>query len=253
MTNIIILGSGRSGTSMLAGMFAGCGFFMGDRLWPANESNPTGFFEDEEVNRINEDILSTMLPRRWPGPLAMLTRDRLGDMQRWLSEVPVGARVPEDPGIARRISRIVARAPFCLKDPRFSYTLPAWRPWLRDTRFLVVFRDPATTVSSILKECRVAPYLHDLRMDSGRAFRGWTTMYRHILELHRHAGEWGWFHYDQLQTPDGMDRLESFCGVRVDRGFARDDLRRSRPTDSTSAPAMAVYGQLLQLAGWHPR
>lgn len=238
---------------MLAGMFAGSGFFMGDRLWPASESNPAGFFEDQEVNGINEDILASMLPRRWRGPLGILTRHRPGRLQRWLAEVPLGARVQADPGTSERISRIVARAPFCLKDPRFSYTLPAWRPWLRDTRFLVVFRDPGATVNSILTECTNARYLRDLRMSGRRAYRVWTTMYRHILELHRHAGEWAWFHYDQLRTREGVDRLESFCGVRVDRGFVRDDLRRSRPTGSVPAPTTAVYGQLLELAGWRPR
>jgi len=44
MKNCIILGSGRSGTSMVAGTLAKSGYFMGDNLYPARESNPKGFF-----------------------------------------------------------------------------------------------------------------------------------------------------------------------------------------------------------------
>ena len=64
MKNVIILGSGRSGTSMVAGTLAKAGYYMGEQLLPANKANPKGFFEDIEVNAINEDILSSVAPRR---------------------------------------------------------------------------------------------------------------------------------------------------------------------------------------------
>ena len=221
---------------------------MGSRLWPANDSNPTGFFEDEEVNGINEDILSQVVSARRRGLLGWMTRHRPGYLQRWLSEVEVGSAIPADGAIGRRIGAVVSHEPYCLKDPRFCYTLPAWRPWLRDAKFLVVFRHPATTVNSVLLECRTARYLRNLRMRRGRAFRIWTLMYRHILETHRRSGEWAWFHYDQLRTPEGADRLERFCGFPVDRGFARAELRRSLPSGAVPADALAVYDQLRELA-----
>ena len=49
----LILGSGRSGTSMLAGTLSAAGYYIGDCLIEANEANPKGFFEDYEVNAIN--------------------------------------------------------------------------------------------------------------------------------------------------------------------------------------------------------
>lgn len=248
MPNIIVLGCGRSGTSMLAGILSKSGHFMGDRLWPANISNPTGYFEDAEVNQINEDLLDKVVPPRWRGPLRRFTRHRPGNGQRWLAQVPVGRRIRSDPGLDRRIAAIVARRPFCLKDPRFSYTLPAWRDRLEEVRFIVVFRDPDTTANSILTECRTARYLHDLHMNRERAFRVWTLMYLHILEVHAHSGEWGWFHYDQLRTPQGLDRLEAFCGVAIDRSFPREELKRSRPSGEVPPDAARVYAELRERA-----
>ena len=48
MKNIFITGSGRRGTSMLAGLFSQAGYFFGDKLYPPREANPKGFFERPE-------------------------------------------------------------------------------------------------------------------------------------------------------------------------------------------------------------
>ncbi|RME58681.1 sulfotransferase family protein, partial [Candidatus Parcubacteria bacterium] len=64
MRNVLILGSGRSGTSMVAGTLAKAGYFMGTQFVPPRESNPKGFFEDHEINDINEAILKKVVPHR---------------------------------------------------------------------------------------------------------------------------------------------------------------------------------------------
>jgi hypothetical protein len=56
--NVLILGSGRSGTSMVAGTLAGAGWFVGARPYAPRSSNPKGFFESPDVNGVNELILS---------------------------------------------------------------------------------------------------------------------------------------------------------------------------------------------------
>ena len=57
MNNCLILGFGRSGTSLLGGLLHHSGYFSGNHLHPARESNPKGFYEDVVINRINEHIL----------------------------------------------------------------------------------------------------------------------------------------------------------------------------------------------------
>ncbi len=58
---MIVLGCGRSGTSLVAGLLASAGYFMGPRLHPPREANPTGFFEGEVVKDVNEALLDPLV------------------------------------------------------------------------------------------------------------------------------------------------------------------------------------------------
>jgi hypothetical protein len=236
--NCLILGSGRSGTSMLAGSLRLADYYMGAHLIPADESNPKGYFEDDEINAINEALLAPLTPD--------LSQPSYG--WRWLASVPVGTGIACPLDIAGRIKAQTARSPFCFKDPRFCYTLPAWRPYVSDTVFLCVFREPDRTAQSILKECREADYLHGLPMDFNGAVAVWTLMYRHILEVHRHVGEWLFFHYDQLFTEAALCRLEAALRVKTDRRFPDAKLKRTPAVGIVGAEAAQVYEKLTELA-----
>jgi len=248
MRNCFILGSGRSGTSMVAGTLSKAGYFMGDNLYPGRQSNPKGFFEDQEINEINEALLAQVLPER-PRLLGRwFFRDRPISGQRWLAHVPVGTSISCCHETARRMQGMTGREPYCFKDPRFSYTLPAWRPFLKNTVFVSVFRDPASTVLSILKECRDAAYLHNLSITFSQALQVWTLMYRHILEIHRHEGAWLFLHYNQVLSGKGLVRLDAFTDASLDRSFPEDPLRRSFSDSSVPEETWRVYQQLCELA-----
>jgi hypothetical protein len=240
MRNCLILGSGRSGTSLLAGVLARAGYYMGEHLIPSDDANPKGYFEDDEVNAINEALLAPVTPAH--------SRPAYG--WRWLAAVPLGTAIPCPADLAARIAAQTARSPFCLKDPRFCYTLPAWRPFLPDTVFLCVFREPSRTAQSILKECRSADYLAGLPMDFAGAVEVWTLMYRHILKVHRHAGDWLFFHYDQLLEDGPLAKLDGALGVLADRQFPDPRLKRSAAEGEVGGPALEVYSQLCELAGY---
>ncbi len=62
--NCLILGSGRSGASMVAGSLSQSGYFMGDNQFGSKQGNPKGLFEDEEIDGINEALLSQVVPKR---------------------------------------------------------------------------------------------------------------------------------------------------------------------------------------------
>jgi hypothetical protein len=240
MRNCLILGSGRSGTSLLAGILSQAGYYMGEHLIPPDDANPKGYFEDDEVNAINEALLAPLTPAR--------CRPAYG--WRWLAAVPLGTHIPCPADLAKRIAAQTARSPFCLKDPRFSYTLAAWYPYLPDTMFLCVFREPTRTAQSILKECRSADYLAGLPMDFDGALAVWTLMYRHILEVYRHVGDWLFFHYDQLFEEQSLGKLESRLGVSAHRQFSDPLLRRSTAVGDVETPVLEVYEQLCELAGF---
>src|SRR5579863_8947248 len=164
----LILGSGRSGTSMAAGILARAGYFMGEELWPADIGNPKGYFEDREVNKINDELIAPAAPKKPPGTLRKFF---LGDIpmlrhyQHWVAVLRPGARIACPAAMSDRIAAVTARHPFCFKDPRFSYTLKLWRPYIGDALLLCVFRDPSVTASSVVRECKRAHHMQGAEID----------------------------------------------------------------------------------------
>lgn len=235
--SVLVLGAGRSGTSMLAGTLAKAGWFVGDRPYPGRDSNPRGFFETAEINGINEELMALCLPD-----------EGLGRMQRWLTAADrcVPPEVP--PALAERMRRLAQRRPFAFKDPRFAYTLPAWRSVLGEVPCLCVFREPAVTAESIMRECASQEYLSGVPMDFDRALAIWSATYRRILEHRRAGGEWLFVHYDQLLTPQGLDRLEAFVGAPVCREFPDAALKRTSSDRRISEEASSLYRKLCRLA-----
>ena len=226
---------------------------MGDNLYAPRDSNPKGFFEDPEINSINESILAaTVGPRVRLWNIEMFkSRPLLG--HRWIARVKLHPRLISNPGIEGRIKRIVCRSPYCIKDPRFSYTLPVWRPFLTNHVFLCIFREPEATAASMVKE------VSDVRRDQGilnyisyrQAISVWACMYGNILEIHRHEGNWLFVHYNQILKGESLDKIENFTGASIDRSFPDFRFRRSmilRPTRQKTIRHM--YFTLCALAGY---
>jgi hypothetical protein len=248
MQNVIILGSGRSGTSMVAGTLSKGGYHMGDNLLPANESNPKGFFEDIKINEINEAILAQIVSKRPPVLGRWFFRHRPLPWQRWLACVPLNKKLKSTHDIDQRIKLAIYKTPFCFKDPRFSYTLPIWRPFLENTVFICVFRHPTATATSILKECKDDVRLHSLAMNLQRALEVWTLMYKHIIEIHRKTGKWLFLHYNQVLKPEGMDKIASFTCAKIDRSFPEESLLRVRSNNAIPSEVQNVYDTLCKLS-----
>ena len=244
MRDLLILGSGRSGTSMVAGSMARAGYFLGERLYLPRTSNPKGFFEAPEVNGCNEALLAPMLE---PVPA-------FGPGQRWLGVPSEGAEPRASTEVVRRIEQLVARSPWCFKDPRFSFTLPAWRPFLHrpgrpEPGLVCVFRDPRATIRSLLVECRSAHYLRNVEIDEEHARRLWLATYRTILERHAGEGDWLFVHYDQMLGPDGRQRIAAFSGAELDGEFPDPALRSHEPDGALDDECREVYEELCARAG----
>jgi hypothetical protein len=250
--NCLILGSGRSGTSMAAGILARAGYFMGGELWPADIGNPKGYFEDREVNTINDDLIAPVAPKTPPSGLRKLLLGDipiLGHYQHWVAVLRPRVMVPCPPAMSERIAAVTARQPFCFKDPRFSYTLPAWRPYIGDALLLCVFRDPSVTASSIVRECKRADHMRGTVVDERWALKVWEAMYRYILDVHYpQGGDWLFLHYHQLLDHSKDAELERRLGVVIDRDFAVAELNRSRPSAAVPRRMARLYERLCALA-----
>lgn len=257
MRNCLIMGSGRSGTSMVAGTLRRTGYFMGDHLYEPRRSNPKGFYEDVEVNAINEAILSSVTPwvppRFRPRRLYTLVRRSLfsgkpSDGERWLARVSPDAVLHPTPEIDSRIQRLIQNKAYCFKDPRFCYTLPLWRPWLEETRFVCVFRDPSISAASMVQELRAVPKLAPLELTYADCLEVWRLMYSHVLDIHCHQGEWLFLHYNQVLDGTALDRLGAFLDVTPDRTFPDPSLQRTQTDSQVSEPIYWIYKRLCDQA-----
>lgn len=248
-----MLGAGRSGTSLLAGLFGNSCYFAGDNLWPVTKANPAGYFEDAEINSINEDLLDKVVPWRPRGIIGAalpILRSRTRWSQRWLATVPEGTEIRSTHTLNRRIKAQTDRRPYLFKDPRFCHTLAAWGPYLaKDTVFLCVFREPQFTVNSIIKIVRDERYLRDLRVTEDRAYLYWEAMYRGALyQRQLVGGEWIFVHYDELLTQRAIPFLEDHLGVSANLAIIRPGLNRSTVEASVGESADSLCRTLLELA-----
>jgi hypothetical protein len=251
MRNCLILGAGRSGTSMLAGMLHGSGYFLGPALLEATAANPKGYFESQEINTLNDELIASVVPVRPRKPRGFLYPWRLPGGLLWLADLDADVAINPTADQMARIRRLVAKEPFCFKDPRFCYTLGAWRGALDDVVFLCVFREPGRTAVSMKRNIRHEPY-RGFYLTKSRALRVWTSMYRHILETHSQQGQWLFVHYDQILDGSAIARIERAVATPIDAQFVDRRLKRSRD-DPGELPQLTlqVYRRLCDLAAAH--
>ena len=236
----VVVGCGRSGTSLAAGLLARAGYCVGRRLLEPDPGNPRGHFEDREVNRLNEELLA---PYAAHAARAGYSRP-LRRGERWLAALPPDVAVGPRPELRDPIAAAVPASPFCLKDPRFCYTLAAWRGALGDPLYTCVFRHPLATARSIARDVRYG----DLVVDLAAALAVWRSTYAQVLGRHARQGDWLFVHYDQLLDGSGVRRLGERLGLALDPAFAERSLSRSSAEGAVPAALAAVYADLCAAA-----
>lgn len=139
---VVVAGSGRSGTSSVAGVLKIAGLHIPPPEVPGNRSNPRGFFEprwavDFQTRLLRQAGASLTDARPVAAELAEATADG-DDVRRELGEW---------------LSEHLATSPRLLvKDPRNSWFLPMWRRAVAEAgaevSFLTMLRHPAEVVGS---------------------------------------------------------------------------------------------------------
>jgi tetratricopeptide (TPR) repeat protein len=241
----LILGAGRSGTSMLSGCLYNAGYFMGDNLYSPNYSNPKGFFENAVINGVNEEII---LETRRKNDSKIFTHQPLERGQMWLEVFKEGVKIYASRATEEKISKLLSHEGFCYKDPRFSYTLPIWMKYLKNMRFMVIFREPILTINSTIKECKQRKYLQSVVMNNKRALEIWLAMYRGILKLSKGNENWMFVHYNQLFKKEKLTEIEQFLQTEIDKDFPDPNLKRSKPEGVIFADADILYRELCDRA-----
>jgi len=216
---------------------------MGDSLLKARDANPMGFFEDAKVNQINERILlssATGSPQKTKPYL-------LSPGRNWLARIPINTRLEPHTDELENIAATTQNGPFCLKDPRFCYTLAAWRQSAGRHKCICVIRNPASVVTSILKECQTAKYLQGVALTSTDALELWSLMYRHVLLHHSRTGDWLFVSYETLFVSGTFDRIENFAEVSINRSLPDMKYQRSKPSITLNRHTKSLYDELMAL------
>lgn len=225
----VVLGSPRSGTSMVAGIIADASYNVAADLLEPTEANPKGFFESRAVQRINEDLLGQHVPISLRRFGRLLTPRRMRRGQLWLARVEPGVRFQVSHALHRRMVDCVPPPPYAMKDPRFCFTLPAWLPALGEPACVVIFRHPAETVASIRREVRRAAYLTNLPVDTVWAAEVWERSYRNVVALETEVElRFCYVHYEQILRGSGLETLADFLGAGLTATFVDSRLHRSR-------------------------
>ncbi len=142
---VVILGMHRSGTSLVTKSMELLGYSLGDNLMPAGTDNPTGFWEDLDVVRLNETLLaygaaSWDLPPRSP------------------VHFPAEYEAAADQLLADKFANTSKLA---LKDPRLCLLLPFWSARFAanqiDARYIFVHRNPLSVAGSLQRRNDMVP------------------------------------------------------------------------------------------------
>jgi O-antigen biosynthesis protein len=140
---IFVLGMHRSGTSAVTRGLKALGVDLGDNLMPpVPNNNETGFWEDLDLNSLNEEILALM-GSSWSSP-RLIEPDALTGQQ--LSSLRLSA--------IDLLNRKVGKSDrFGIKNPRMCRTLPFWQQVMGhcdfDDQYIITVRNPLSVARSL--------------------------------------------------------------------------------------------------------
>ena len=157
---LIMLAMHRSGSSCLAGMLQGSGFYAGE-VFQWNEDNRKGNQEDLRIIEMNDLVLQSS-GGSWSNPPDALT---------WTAE----AQRRRDELL---LEFYASPSPWMFKDPRTLLTLPFWLQAVEAPRRLGIFRNPLSVAESLATRNGLA-----LR----KGLQIWATYNRALLIEHARA------------------------------------------------------------------
>ncbi len=139
---VVVLGSGRSGTSLLMQVLAALGVRLSPTMIEARQDNPQGFQEDAPIVKAQADLLRSLgawpfhpLPRKWRAdPATERTR-----------------------AVLRKIlmDRLKPGGLWGFKDPRTAAFLPLWQDLFNEMdltpKYILALREPGSIIRSFMQ------------------------------------------------------------------------------------------------------
>lgn len=143
---ILIVGSGRSGTSMLTEILSKAGCYLGEELIEANQFNERGYFENRRFVKFHRDVLARLNRAEVPGSATPPSSDWEKVQMPFLAALE---SLLKD-FVGETSSEILA-----IKDPRASSLLPLWIAATGNLGYrlsiVLAYRDPMATIDSVVE------------------------------------------------------------------------------------------------------
>lgn len=211
-TAVCVLGMHRSGTSLVAGMLQALGVELGpaEHLMPATANNPRGYFENQHITDINDELLA-----------------RLGGT--WDVPPRMSPEAFAQPGLAdlRRTARKLLAQEFGAselwgwKDPRTCLVVPFWELLVPSPRFVLCLRNPADVTRSLARSD-----------DVSRGIELWLRYTSDSLAFTLGKPRLLVFYEDMLtDSRGGLERLAAFVGASADVESASRELAQAGLVD----------------------
>ena len=248
MRNVFICGAGRSGTSMLAGLFSGCGYYQGEELYSPRNANPKGFFENWQINSLNERIINSSLRAAYGKEVADIFESVYREGHYWLGRFPSEMQCVASEKDKQEIAKLVEQEPFCYKDTRFPYTLPAWQQASPGSIAICIFRHPGIVVASMLKEMLAETHLRVIATSVLDLFAVWENTYFRLLEYRANGADVYFINYNDLFSDDKISELERLVGAELNRSFPDAKLARTEFSGEIEVKAATLFESLSLLA-----
>ena len=141
---IVVLGVGRSGTSLAMQALETLGVRISENMIPPNVSNPKGFYEDADIVEIHKHLLSTLTPNA-SMPL----------QEGWLN-TPETKQALEQLKVLVENQVKAGAPPWAFKDPRTATFLPLWVRLFNQLkivpRFVLAMRRPEAIIESFAQQ-----------------------------------------------------------------------------------------------------
>jgi glycosyltransferase involved in cell wall biosynthesis len=242
-TVVCVLGMHRSGTSLLSRIINLLGYDLGpkEHLMIPTESNPKGFWENQLITNLDDEILATF-GGTWDKPPSFPDGWEISPQLDNLRE-NARAIIDTDFGKTPRWS---------WKDPRACLTLPFWQGVMPPMRYVITLRNPMDVAQSLAKR------------DGFAVEKGVDLWLAHVhAALAQTAGQpRALFFYDDFleDWESELERLSSFVGSKHEhlenncraevRSFVDEELRHHRTSllDAVRDPRLSFPSKSFYLA-----
>ena len=138
---IVVLGAGRTGTSLAMQVLHQLGMTVSDTMTPPSEQNQMGGFEDTEIFSLQSELLDVLQTNQlYPLPDGWLSNPEVMAKKKQLADI-----------VQNRIAN--AQTIWGFKDPRTALFLPLWfqvfNPHKIVAQYILAVRSPVSTIRSL--------------------------------------------------------------------------------------------------------